>query len=143
MSWVRIPPPAHSIMINLNFNTYAKQGLVGLGKAISHYLSLGEVVSIPITDNQGYDLVLDSKEKLFKIQVKTSNTKSKSGFNVVYLRTVSGRKVIGFDPSKFDILFILTSENKIYQIPNDVLKPYKNMLTLNSKWDQYLINYIQ
>jgi hypothetical protein len=130
-------------MIKIKFENYAKQGLVGLGRAISHYLSLGDVVSIPITDNQGYDLIVDSKGSLQKIQVKTAFSKSKSGFNVVFLRTISGRKVIGFDYKKFDIVFILTSDNKTYEIPSIELKNYKNAVTLNPRWDKYIVNYIQ
>lgn len=124
-------------MINLDFSTFSKQGLVGLGKAISHYLSLGLVISIPITDNQGYDLILDRKNQLLKIQVKTTKTKERSGFYKVSLRTISGRKIIGFDYKKFDLLYVLTAENISYEIPNNELKNYKNAIVLNSKWDKF------
>lgn len=125
-------------MLNFNFKNHSKQGLVGLGKAMSYYLTSGYIVSIPITDNQGYDLIVDDGQQLYKIQVKTTRYKVSKHF-VVQLRTISGRKILGFNPKNFDQIFILTQNNETYLIPSDVLKKYKCTITLTKIWDKYKI----
>lgn len=50
-----------------------KQGEIGLGAAIAWFLGEGYGVSVPLCDNQPYDLIIDSKaDGLQKVQVKTS-----------------------------------------------------------------------
>ena len=120
-----------------NFETHTKQGNAGLGYAIAYYTSKGHSVSIPLNDSQKYDLIVDINDILFRVQVKTTKQKLKN-FKVS-LRTISGRKVLGFKPSSFDILFVLTSEKSLYEIPSEVLFSYKNSINLTDKWNKYKV----
>lgn len=38
--------------------------------AIAYYSKLGWTISIPVTDSQDYDLIVDTGTKLLKVQVK-------------------------------------------------------------------------
>ena len=73
-----------------NCKNKTQQGLIGLSEAVSHFIKQGYVVSIPIADNQEYDLVVDIDGLLFKVQVKTSAFKANSGNYTVELRTRGG-----------------------------------------------------
>ena len=88
-------------------NTHSK-GNIGLGRAIKHFTSQGLVVSIPLTDSQPYDLVVDKDGSLLKVQVKYTTS------NEVGLRTIDSSqariKVTKFDNTKVDILFIATHD---------------------------------
>ena len=89
------------------------KGNIGIGRAISYYTSIGWTVSLPITDSQSYDLIVDNNEVLYRVQVKYTTQKSKSGKYVVGIRSVSGssRKVYKtVTKENADILFIVTDE---------------------------------
>lgn len=92
-----------------------KQGDIGLGVAIGYFVRNGYVVSIPLTDSQDYDLIVDNGNKLLKVQVKTTGYKTDYGVYNCSL-TVKGGNRSGTGKTKkisldsFDLLFILTSE---------------------------------
>ena len=58
--------------------TTKTQGIIGEAQVLAKFESLGIPVSIPFGDNLPYDMIIDIKGKLYKIQVKTS-TQSKEG----------------------------------------------------------------
>ena len=102
-----------------------KQGDVGTGFAIAHFLSNGYTVSIPISDSQAYDLVVEKSGQFLKVQAKTCFKKRVQGncsFYNVELRTVSntrGKKlsIRKLTKDDCDLIFIVDGENKKYLIP--------------------------
>ena len=52
-----------------------KQGDIGMCYAIAYFSKLGYTISIPITDSQDYDLIIDNGIELLKVQVKTTKFK--------------------------------------------------------------------
>ena len=120
-----------------------KQGDAGVGQAIGYFTSLGHTVCIPLADSQNYDLVVDYGE-LKRVQVKFASYKRTplSPF-AVELRVKGGNKT-GTGKTKFfdnsvDILFICTSDYKMYVIPTEVID-CKSCLTLCDKYDKYKVN---
>lgn len=99
-----------------------KQGDVGLGLAIAYFTGLGCTVSIPLTDSQAYDLIIDDGI-IKRVQVKTSTCRKNSGSWSVEMRTKggnkSGERVSSFDPTAVDIVFIATQSGERYLIPAD------------------------
>lgn len=97
------------------------QGSVGLGVAIGYFCSKGITVSVPLIDNQDYDLVIDEEGTLKKVQVKTTRVKVKSGNYKVQLKSVRPNRTTNiikkFDPTTVDYLFILCDDNTKYLIP--------------------------
>ena len=65
----------------LNQSNSKKQGDVGLGMSIGWFASQGYTVSLPLTDSQDYDLVVEIEGVLRKVQVKTSKYKRDGYFN--------------------------------------------------------------
>jgi hypothetical protein len=118
------------------------QGNVGLGSAIAYFCLKGWNVSLPLTDSQEYDLVVDIDGKLNKVQVKTTYAKSPYGIYTVCLKTSGGNKscqtIKLFDPTKVDYLFILTQDNEKYFIPCSESTP-KNTMKLGKQYQQFKI----
>ena len=102
-----------------------KQGDFGLGIAISYYCRKGYTVSIPLTDSQEYDLIVENGD-LQRVQVKTTAFKAPSGNFAVNLRTMGGNQkeywCKKMDKSRVDIVFVVTSDNESYAIPTNEIK---------------------
>jgi hypothetical protein len=134
--------PASVTMFN-NITTVT-QGTIGLSIAISWFSINGYIVSIPINDNQDYDLLVDNGTNVLKVQVKTTKYKIKNSKNfTVQLKSVRPNKtinkIIKFDGTKSDLLFIVTSENEKYLIPSIALHNY-NAVSLGDKVLQWKIH---
>jgi hypothetical protein len=105
-----------------NFINSKKQGDFGVASAIAFFAKIGHTVSIPLTDSQDYDLVVEIEEKLCKVQIKTSSTIRYDNF-VVDLRVKGGNrsgtgKTKIFDKTKVDYLFVITENGKMWLIPS-------------------------
>ena len=120
------------------------QGNIGLGKAISYFVSNKIPISIPLNDTQKYDLVAEINGKLQKVSVKTSRNSHKNSTSYsVQLRNTGGssgkNKVRLFDKNDIDYLFIYTADNKMYLIPSEIIT-VKNAITVGIKYTEYLVN---
>lgn len=116
-----------------------KQGDLGTGFAIPYFLSHGYTVSIPISDSQSYDLIVEKDALCHRVQVKTSFKRKKRGY-CVELRTVSNTRGKKFEIRKlskldFDFLFVLDGDGKMYLMPSTEVdgEGYMN-LTNNQKF---------
>jgi hypothetical protein len=98
-----------------------KQGDVGLGIAIGWFAAQGHTVCVPLTDSQEYDLVIDDGT-LKKVQVRTSRHQRNGGSYQVEMRTKGGNKtgetVKLFDPTKVDLVFVVTDDGKKFLLPS-------------------------
>lgn len=107
-----------------------KQGAVGVGLAVGYFSSVGYIVSIPLTDSQEYDLLVDDGQSILKVQVKTSTRKTASGYEV-QLRTGGGNQsfhtVKHFNGEAVDLLMVITPEG-MYVIP---MSGFTNRSTLS------------
>lgn len=109
---------------------------MGMCYAIAYYSKLGWTISIPITDSQDYDLIVDTGTRLLKVQVKTTSQISEHGIYTVSLRTCGGNKsgynAKTFEDNKSDLLFVLTNNGDCYSIPRDVITS-KSAINLGEK----------
>ena len=85
-----------------------QQGAIGVGRAIAHYSSKGYAVFIPVSDVSRYDLIVDTGEKLLRVEVKTT----RSVRNDVSLRTLGGNQswsgeIKRISSSDCDIVFVV------------------------------------
>lgn len=117
-----------------------KQGDIGLGAAISHFVKNEYTVSIPLTDSQDYDLIVDKDNEVSRVQVKTTGYKKDDIF-VVHLSVKGGNrsgkgKVKKFDNTKVEYVFALTSDNEEYLIPSKEIDT-KNQITLGVKYERF------
>ena len=122
-----------------NTETTNQQGNVGLSFAIAYYSKLGYFVSVPLTDSQDYDLVIDNKEKLLKVQVKTVIHRSDNGNFEVNLATKGRSTTKKFDENNCDLLFVLTEDGTCYSIPRNEITATK-ALTLGNKYSGFKVS---
>ena len=112
----------------------SKQGNIGLGQAIAYYTLNGIPVIIPINDTQKYDLVIDKNNILYRVSIKTTQYKAKSGNYAVQLKNSGGGSngsiIRNFDNKSCDILFIYTKSGDIYEIPSKNITA-KSSIVLN------------
>ena len=119
-----------------------KQGDVGMCYAMAYFAKQGYTISIPITDSQDYDLIVDDGVRLSKVQVKTTKQLSPSNFYVVYLRTCggnrSGQTIKHFNENNSDYLFVLAENHEAFLIPKNEIN-VNTALTLNEDVDKYKV----
>lgn len=118
-----------------------KQGDAGLGMAIAWFTINGYTVSLPLTDSQDYDLVVDIDDVLGRVQVKTTTFKTGEYYRVnlrVFGGNRSGQTVKHFDNTKVEYLFVYTEAGEQYFIPSSAITT-TNQLTLNQSYDQYKV----
>jgi hypothetical protein len=119
-----------------------KQGDVGMCYAMAYFAKQGYTISIPITDSQDYDLIVDDGIKLYKVQVKTTKQIAPSNYYVVSLRTCggnrSGQTIKNFDENKSDLLFVLTDNHQSFLFPKKEIET-KTTITLNENAEKYKV----
>ena len=123
-------------------NYKAHQGNLGLGAAIAYYTSKCIPVALPLNDTQGYDLIVDNNG-LKRVQVKTTKYKqATSEYYAVQLGNTGGSSGKGrirkFDNSRSDLLFIVTVEGDLYEIPTTNITS-KRVLTLSIDYDRFKV----
>lgn len=121
------------------------QGNLGLGRAIAYYTSVCIPVMLPLNDTQKYDLVVDIDNVLKKVSVKTTQCLNKADkYYIVQLKNSGGSSGVStirnFDNSTSDLLFIITKEGTMYQIPTVDVKVV-TALTLTEEWDKYIVTF--
>lgn len=125
-------------------STNKDQGNIGLAKAIYDLQLLGYRISIPITENQKYDLICDKDNKLYRVQIKTTRCKTIKGTYKVNLRTLGGNKsfhtAIKRKLGDYELLYALTDDNVSYLIPDEVIKA-ENALSLTNDMNKYIIKF--
>ena len=91
-----------------------RKGDIAKSRAIASFTALGLDVSVPITEAAAYDLIVDTGEDLFRVQVKFSKSRD------VDLRRIhansTGYIVKKYRGVDFDWLYVLTPEGLEYLI---------------------------
>lgn len=103
--------------------TTVTQGCVGLGIAIAWFVENHYVVSVPLNDNQPYDIIVDDGNGLKRVQVKTTRYKQKGGTHyTAHLSSIRSNKTCNkikkFDANTCDLLFVVTELKDKYLIPS-------------------------
>lgn len=137
-AWVRIPffPPKYSkggiIM------TPSSKGNLGLGKAISYFTEHEYTVSLPLTDTQCYDLIIEKLGKLQTVQVRYTNQMKPSGNFFCKLQTKNSKRVYYSLSETFcELLFCYCSNGDKYLIPvKDI--PNKAEITFYKEKSKYM-----
>lgn len=125
-------------------NNPRKQGDAGLGIAVGWFVTNGYTVCIPLTDSQGYDLVVEDSSGLHKVFVRTTTrTHSKGKIFECGLRTQGGNKsqfkIRKFDRDLVDIVFIVCGDGAKYLIPAQTID-CKSSISLGPRYQQYRLN---
>ena len=120
------------------------QSNIGLGQAIAYFTGEGMSVSLPLTESQRYDLIVDDGSKLFRVEVKTTRTRRASGSYVVTLSTQGGNQ--SWDHAKklisendCDLVFVHVVGGGSYVFPVEMVAG-RASLTLSSDKDRFIVN---
>lgn len=121
-----------------------KQGDVGMCYAIAYYSKLGWTVSIPITDSQDYDLLVENTDNnILKVQVKTSRYLTEGGTYQVSLKTCGGNKsgqtIKKMDKNYIDLVFVLVDDGSCYSIPTEKIESSGSM-NLGDKYSEFKVS---
>ena len=121
-----------------------KQGDVGMCYAIAYYSRLGWTVSIPITDSQDYDLLVENTDNnILKVQVKTSRYLTEGGTYQVSLKTCGGNKsgqtIKKMDKNYIDLVFVLVDDGSCYSIPTEKIESSGSM-NLEDKYSEFKVS---
>lgn len=119
-----------------------KQGDLGTSFAIAYFSGLGYNVSVPISDSQPYDLIVEDAGICKRVQVKTCFKKKYASY-AVELRTVSNTRGKQFDirflsKSETDLVFIMSGDGSFYLYPVEALEN-KHSLRLNKSADAFKV----
>lgn len=100
-----------------------QQGDIGVAVAISYYSRQGFAVSIPLTDNTRYDLLVDTGEELIRVQCKSTKYKDNNKYRV-QLATNGGNQswsgvVKKLDAVEIDRLFVYCFDGTCYEFGPD------------------------
>ena len=111
--------------------------------AMAYYSKMGYTVSVPITDSQDYDLIVETSNKEIKrVQVKTTYSKSEYGIYMVNLRTNGGNKSGNnskkMDKEYIDWLFVLADNGDTYNIPTSSIESTRS-INLGEKYQKYKV----
>lgn len=116
------------------------QGKLGLVYAITALAERGYSISVPLIDDQPYDLVADDGKRLLKVQVKSTRFKPNGKDYVIQLQHVHHNKteniVRKFDNTLVDIVVAVCEDKSIYIIPSREIVA-KTAMTLNQSVYKY------
>jgi hypothetical protein len=118
-----------------------RKGSLAVGAAIGYFSKKGYPVLLPIADSEKYDLVVDEKGVLQKIQCKYTSDTEPSGAYIVHLRTFGGYRdktyYLKYEEGDFDYLFILCENGNEYLIPAEKVLA-KSLISVGKKsWNEY------
>jgi len=130
----------------INLNEKLKNGYVTEQKFIVEAMQHDLAVSRPITNTELYDFIIDTGDKLYKVQVKKS-FKDKKDRNIVCIRSSYPRSNIRHyltETSNVDFLAVdCREENNWYVIPLDVIKGIKSNIAVRKigEYAKYINNW--
>lgn len=121
-----------------------QQGDRGVAAAIAFYTLQGFGVSVPLTDNERYDIIVDKKSDLLRVQCKTTTYKrnEKRAYEVM-LRTSGGNQSWSgvsktISSEECDLLFILSGDGRAYEFEPDIFHG-KSSLSLGPTKDSNVV----
>lgn len=110
--------------------TTKQKGDIAESYFIATAIEKGYEILKPFGDRKPYDLVIDTGNKLYKIQVKYARYDKKSTRHWAKVTRSNSHKP--YSISDFDYAAVYTKKNKdIYIIPIDVFVTYRNMLAIS------------
>lgn len=142
-----------NIFEKVNTVVSKKQGNLGVARAIYEYTKIGYTVLAPLSDSDKYDLVVDTGNKLLKVQCKTSISRtvyssngikypSETAFNV-NLTTSGGNTTSNTRRVRqigdYDLLFVLTEDGRCWSIPESAIDGVASIVVGGKKYNEFAI----
>ena len=125
-----------------------RQGDLGEASAIEWLTRRGATVFIPFGHSPDYDLIADFGRGPLRVQVKTSTQRitTPNGHSrcAVMIATNGGNQSWSgitkrFDPSRFDVLFVLTGDGRRWLIPTNQIEARNSLQLGGPKYAEFEI----
>ncbi len=120
-----------------------ERGDIAVGHAISHYLSNGFEVCLPIGDKRCYDFITERDGKIHRVQVKFAGFSERKNRCLVGLRVTGGNQSYQYakkyKDDDFDILFIYTEKGQKYAIPWKDVRCRSELTVESNEYEQFKI----
>ncbi len=117
------------------------KGDLAVAQAITHYMSSGYEVCLPIGDKRPYDLIIELKGNIIRVQVKYAGYYTKIGKHKVALRTTGGNQswhsAKKYSDHDFDELFAYTADGRKFVIPWRNVAARNELSIEHPKYAQY------
>ncbi|HVW23473.1 MAG TPA: group I intron-associated PD-(D/E)XK endonuclease [Candidatus Saccharimonadales bacterium] len=114
-----------------------QKGDLALGQAIAYFIGKGYEVCLPIGDKRDYDLVVEKRGKLARVQVKYGGLYRNEKSCIVALRVMGGNQSFfsakKYPDDAFEYLFVHTAKNESYLLPWNTDVIGKSTLCIESK----------
>ena len=122
-----------------------EQGDLGEAHARCWYELHGHVVLIPTGRSPDYDFVADDGERLVRVQVKTSGSRTPYGNWCVAICTRGGNQswnkiVKRFSSTRCDELFVVTLDGRRWRIPADAITATTAISLGGTKWGEFEVD---
>jgi hypothetical protein len=126
-----------------------RQGDLGEASAIEWLTRQGATVWTPLGHSPDADLIADFKGRLSRVQVKTSTCYSETVAGEtrweVSLATNGGNQSWSgvakvFDPSRFDVLFVLVADGRRWLIPAHAIEAMRGVNLGGTKYSEFEID---
>ena len=116
---------------------------MGEAVAIAFYTLHGYSVTVPLTSNARYDLLVEKNGVILRVQCKSTNFIKYQSTYVVLTRTQGGNqswnKVSKFlDKAEIDLLFVFSLNGQCYEFPPEFFDG-KGAIILSKDKDQYKV----
>jgi len=105
-----------------------RKGDIAVAQAISTFTKMGYDVSLPMTESAAYDLVVDFKNSLKRIQVKYSSNGKEIGLRRIHSNS-KGYVIKRLLQDSFDWLYILDGKGEEFL----VVHPFMNRSTITPR----------
>lgn len=120
-----------------------KQGDIGEAHAIAWLTEVGAEVCVPLFHSRDYDAVAQFRDRLLRIQVKTSGARD-GDRSCVYIATNGGNQswtgaVRYFDRSRCDFLFIRLTDGRRWFVPSTAVDGKTSITVGGPKYSEYEI----
>lgn len=118
-------------------------------RCMSYHIEKQHEVSLPVGDRRPYDLIVDDG-KLIRVQCKYTTQKHRDSNGVVvdddprrtvHLRVMGGNQSYysakKYKKGDFDVLFAMTDNGQMFEIPFDVIEGKSSIVVGNNSYSQY------
>jgi hypothetical protein len=126
-----------------------RQGDLGEASAIEWFSRLGATIFIPFGHSPDVDLVVHLEGQLLRVQVKSTTqcaeTPNGESRRIVSLKTCGGNQSWSgiakeIDPTRVDLLFVLTGDGRRWLIPSDRLDSRTSIHLGGDKYSEHEID---
>ncbi|HWW15605.1 MAG TPA: group I intron-associated PD-(D/E)XK endonuclease [Candidatus Dormibacteraeota bacterium] len=91
-------------------------------------MGMGMIVSKPWGDSYRYDFICDVNQKLWRVQVRSTEYRFGARGYAVHASVYVGRKIVGLTPKDIDVLIgYIVSRDIWYVVPVRAFTPRKNL----------------